>query len=119
MADETSKVSEAEWQQTVLDLARFCGWIVAHFRPARYGRGDVERWVTPVAADGKGFPDLVLVHPQVGVLFRELKSDTGRLSAAQTGWLKTLEEAGADVGVWRPSDWPDVRDTLMASRKHG
>lgn len=111
------KVSEAQLQEHVLELAQLTGWTVAHFRPARVGNPDEgeQRWVTPVAADGKGFPDLVLVHPQRGVLFRELKSSTGRVRDDQQAWLDVLVAAGADAGVWRPSDLDDIRQTLTGS----
>lgn len=99
--------TEADFQRTVLHLARITGWRVAHFRPAQTRDG---RWLTPVAADGKGFPDLVLAREDV--LFVELKADKGRLTDDQTIWLNRLEEAGAHVRVWRPKDWPDIETTL-------
>ena len=52
-----------------------------------------------------GFPDRVYCGPG-GVLFRELKTDTGKLTAAQEEWLEALHDAGMDVGVWRPVHWP-------------
>lgn len=51
-----------------------------------------------------GFPDLVLVGPH-RVAFVELKSDKGKVSAAQQGWLDALSRAGCDAWVWRPCDW--------------
>jgi hypothetical protein len=47
----------------------------------------------------------VAVHPQHGVWFFELKSDTGRVSAAQEEWLLALFVAGASCEVLRPRDW--------------
>jgi hypothetical protein len=52
----------------------------------------------------KGFPDLV-VAGQGGVLFRELKTQIGRLSPEQIRWQERLFAAGADVAVWRPEHW--------------
>ncbi len=52
-----------------------------------------------------GYPDLTVVGPR-GVLFRELKSDRGRLTPEQRTWLDRLTAAGADAAVWRPADWP-------------
>ena len=52
-----------------------------------------------------GFPDVVVVGPH-GLLWRELKSSTGRLTPDQRVWLDKLRQAGSDVDVWRPSDWP-------------
>lgn len=105
-------MSEADLQDAVIDLARLLGYRVAHFRPARVGTGDNQRWVTPVAADGKGFPDLVLVG-RGRVVFAELKSADGRLAPDQKGWLDAIADtvmlgmAIVDVHVWRPSHWHD------------
>jgi VRR-NUC domain-containing protein len=92
-------MSEAELQDAVIDLAHLLGWQVAHFRPARTDRG----WRTPVAADGAGFPDCVLVRDRV--VYAELKSSKGALSVAQRRWLDSLDRAGAEVYIWRPADW--------------
>jgi hypothetical protein len=50
-----------------------------------------------------GFPDLVITGPG-GVLFRELKTQRGRVTVAQETWLRTLVLAGADACCWRPDD---------------
>lgn len=84
---------------TVIDMAARLGVRTAHFRPAKTSTG----WRTAVQGDGKGFPDLVLTGPG-GVLFRELKSDRGHLSAEQQAWLVALVAAGEDAAVWRPAD---------------
>jgi len=49
-----------------------------------------------------GFPDLVIVGERV--IYRELKSARGRLSAEQRAWLDALAHAGQDADVWRPDD---------------
>jgi hypothetical protein len=54
-----------------------------------------------------GFPDRVYAGPG-GVLFRELKTDTGKLSAEQQAWIVGLHAAGLDAQVWRPGDWPTL-----------
>ncbi len=95
----TSYMSESDFQTTVIDLCRLMHLRVAHFRPARTAKG----WVTPVAGDGAGFPDLVIAGPG-GVLFRELKQQKGALSGQQAVWLDALKSAGADAGIWRPSE---------------
>jgi len=101
--------TEAEFQDVVLELAGVCGWMVHHVRPARMKDGS---WRTPVQGD-VGFPDLVLVRDG-RIVFAELKSERGRLSAAQKDWLGELRKAAAWCGVsvvvelWRPSDWDDV-----------
>lgn len=94
---------EDEFQSAVLNLAKLKGLHVAHFRAAMTRPG---KWVTPVAADGKGYPDLTIVGPG-GVAWRELKAERGQLSAEQKLWIQRLVEAGADVAVWRPRDLAD------------
>lgn len=107
------RVPEADLQSAVIDLARFHGCIVAHFRAARTAKG----WATPVAADGKGFPDLVIVG--TGVLYRELKSDRGYLSREQQAWLCALTAAGQDADVWRPADLHNGRIPTELARLAG
>lgn len=107
------QMTEAQFQRTVIDLARLHEWMVAHFRAASVTRRDGSTvHMTPVEADGAGFPDLVLVHPLRGTLFRELKTDRGRISPHQQVWIARLEIAGADVAVWRPADWSQIATTL-------
>lgn len=108
-------MTEADLQKAVIETARLFGYRVAHFRPAQTSKG----WRTPVAADGKGFPDLVLAHPgQRRLIFAELKSDTGRLSGEQLEWLGVLggiadTAAQVDVHVWKPDDWPEAIVTAL------
>jgi hypothetical protein len=87
--------------------------MVAHFRP---GLTQAGTWRTAVAADGKGFPDLVLAHRDRGVMFVELKAEKGKLSAEQTAWGLRLAAAGATWHVWKPSDWPIIESTLKGTR---
>jgi hypothetical protein len=93
--------SEKEFQKLVIELARTLGWTVAHFHTIKDAR---RGWVTPAAADGAGFVDLVLAGRDQ-ILFRELKTRTGRLSVDQQAWGEILTRNGADYGVWRPADW--------------
>jgi len=103
-------MTEAELQKAVVDTAHLFGWRCAHFRPALTQSG---RWVTPVAADGKGFPDLVLVSSTT-VAFIELKGTRGRESDEQKEWLSALTRVAGSaangrvplhVDVWKPADW--------------
>jgi hypothetical protein len=48
-----------------------------------------------------GFLDVVVAGPG-GLLFAELKSATGRLSAAQKRWVIMLTSLGCNVAVWSP-----------------
>lgn len=92
-------MTEADLQRAVIECARFFSWRSCHFRPARTERG----WATPVAGDGRGFPDTVLVRDRV--LWRELKVSGGRLRPDQVQWLDALCDAGQDAAVWTDEDW--------------
>lgn len=96
-------MTEAEFQQRVIDTARLYGWRVAHHRPARTKHG----WRTPIQGD-PGFPDLVLAK-NGQVIVAELKSNTGSIRDCQEDWL---DELGTHGRVWRPDDWPDVLHEL-------
>ena len=103
--------SEKGFQRCVIELAHLLGYMVAHFRHGRITRDGQEIYVVPVGADGKGFPDLVLVG-RGRVIFAELKSKKGRLSPEQKIWIETLEANGAEVHVWRPADFETVKKVL-------
>ena len=108
MTTRAKPLAEAQWQRQVTDLAELLGWTWAHFRPARTEQG----WRTPVSGPGgAGFPDLVLWRERV--IFVELKSDRGRMSAEQDAVWLGLTNAGAEAYVWAPRDFDDaVRPTL-------
>lgn len=89
------RLSEAAFQERIVGMCRWLGLLVFHDNDSR--------------RNAAGFPDLVIVGRE-RVLFRELKTDTGRLRADQEVWLARLLAAGADAAVWRPRDW----DTLVA-----
>lgn len=99
-------MTEDDWQRQVIDLARLFKWRVAHFRPALTKHG----WRTPVSADGKGFPDLVLVRDRV--IAAELKTRTGIPSPDQHAWLDAFTDAGIETHIWRPADLELVAATL-------
>jgi hypothetical protein len=97
-------ISEAEFQSTVIDLAKACGWMVAHFRPAQTQRG---RWVTPMTGN-PGWPDLALARN--GVFYAvELKRHGGKPTPGQLAWLAAL---GGHGRLWAPTDWREIVDTL-------
>lgn len=96
--------TEGEFQESIIQLAKLHGWLIAHFRPARTASG----WRTPVSADGAGFPDLILTR-NGKLLVVELKSKMGKLSAAQERWLEAFRQVeNIGVYVWRPGDTEEI-----------
>lgn len=88
-AAQAGAMTERELETRVGDLC-------AHFKVRRFhhldSRGTTAGWV-----------DDVILGPR-GVLFRELKTQRGRITGAQLVVQGLLRAAGLDVGVWRPSD---------------
>ena len=108
------KMTERDFQRAVIEVAHSFGWRIAHFRTALNKRGHYQ---TPVAADGKGYPDLHLVHPERGVsMFRELKVGRNKPSAEQAAWGEWLTAAGCDWAVWRESDMDEIVSVLSGGR---
>lgn len=101
-----------ELQHAVIDCAHRFGWKVAHTPPVHTERG----WRTAVAADGKGFPDLLLVRDRV--IVAEIKG-TDRLSREQKEWLSAFRMAGIAAHVWTPKEWEsgEIEDILRARRQ--
>ena len=114
---EWAKVSEADFMKQVMRLATMYDWLHHHTPTVKVD----DNWVTPTRGHA-GFPDLVLVagfRPPIdpgqrtprprparkgGVLFVELKTDSGTLRPMQEQWAKRLTEQGAEYHVWRPRD---------------
>lgn len=101
-------ITEAEFQDNIALAARTLGWRVVHYGAARTTKG----WRTPARYDSKGFPDLLLIHPDRGVLAVEVKSATGRVADEQTDWLRYLNRAGVRAWVVRPDDLQELVDYL-------
>lgn len=101
-------LSEKQFQLQVLQLAKLYGWRVAHFRPAQTRSG---RWITPVQAQGKGFPDLLMLRGARQVV-AELKVGKNKPSAEQTAWLDAFTLAKVEAHVWFPEDWRVIEETL-------
>ena len=101
-------ISEKDFQQQIVDLARLGGWWIQHTRTAQNRQG---QWSTPLQGD-RGFPDLMLAR-KPRIVFAELKSQKGKLSAEQLGWLLELAGCpGVETYIWKPSDWPAIERTL-------
>jgi len=100
--------TERDFQRAVIELAHLLRWRVAHFRPAQNSKGV---WRTPVAADGAGFPDLVLLRGTRAIV-AELKSEPGRVRPEQQAWLDSFNAASVAAYLWRPRDWPTIEAVL-------
>jgi len=107
-----ANINEATFMQLVTETAQWYDWHTFHPKPAQLAG----RYLT--AFDGlAGFPDLVLARrPDSknpgGVIFAELKTVKGKTSAKQRIWLDTLELAGAETYLWRPTDWDFIHRRL-------
>lgn len=99
-----SALSEAEFQRIIVAHLRRLGFVV---------------WVVPnMKLTTAGLPDLIFWHPVMpGRLFCwELKREQRAvISPSQQAALAHLQTVpGIDARIVRPSDWPDLRDGLLA-----
>ena len=104
MPDEDA--SEKLFQDQVIQIANTCGWDAHHIRPAKYGA----TWKT----DGlPGMPDLILIGQRgQGIMWAELKTDTGKLTQIQEARITQLLKNGEEVHVWRPRDIDKISERL-------
>lgn len=100
-------ISERHFQRLVIELAKRNGWLVFHPLTSQK-RG---AWST-YQSGHKGFPDLVLCHPDRHTLFVELKTQKGKVSKEQQRWADALYQAGSVYRLWRPLDWPAIKQHL-------
>jgi hypothetical protein len=108
-----ARITEAEFQAQVIALAKLRGWRVAHFRGTRTMRKDGSvRWMTPVQADGAGFPDLVLLKGERLLVIELKRSRKERPTVEQERWLQAFMLAGVSAAVWSPEDWGTIERVL-------
>lgn len=89
-----ASMSEREFQELVVDIARARGWRVYHTYDSR--------------RSAPGFPDLVIARRGT-VIFAELKTQAGPVRAEQSDWLFHL---GDRAYIWRPSDMDRIESLL-------
>jgi hypothetical protein len=109
-------ISEEDFHRNIVQLAQTTHWRIHH------DRGDYRQCI----AGDPGFPDLVLARDG-RVIFAELKSETGVLSASQVGWLGALIgepwigapnfQRDIEVYVWRPADIERIAKILSPRRR--
>jgi hypothetical protein len=71
--------------------------------------------MTPIAYDGKGFPDLVGVRERI--IFVECKGLYRPLEPAQEGWRDRLTVAGAEWYRWDQRDLEDGTVTRVLAKR--
>ncbi|KKL75268.1 hypothetical protein LCGC14_2056560 [marine sediment metagenome] len=92
-------MTEKKLSQNIVNEARDLGWLVN--RP----------WLSIYSP--KGYPDLTMVRGGK-ILFWELKTAKGKVSAAQQEWLDALALVpGVDVRVVRPDDLEEAYRILV------
>lgn len=102
MIGDPRTITEKQFQQAVLELFSVYHWRTYHNPDSRRSTA--------------GFPDLVCVHPKLGVVFLELKREKGRISPAQIEWRDDLNATALTAKhrayILRPSQWGAL--TLIA-----
>lgn len=99
MRTTATAITEAAYSRRITDMANLLGLRWHHEQDSRRSK--------------PGFPDLVLCGPK-GVLFLEVKTDTGRIKPEQQAWIDALRGAGQDALIVRPCHWTDVEKLLFA-----
>lgn len=116
--EQLDSMSEKQFQTEVCRLAREHGWKIAHFRKVRVQRADGSTyWETPVAEDGEGFPDLLMIRRGCRPVYAELKVKRNVPTPEQWEWIHDLRATGAKAVVWYPSDWQEIVETLTLAGK--
>lgn len=94
-----ASLTEAEFQGWLITTAQVLGWRAFHPYDSRRSEA--------------GFPDVTLVRGD-RLLFVELKSMKGKVTAAQQEWLDALDQVpGVDAYVWRPVDMDLILEVLQ------
>ena len=90
-------MTEKQFQAQIVKFAKMQGWMVYHTFDSRKSE--------------PGFPDLMLAKDRI--LYRELKSEDGKLTFYQKRWGDRIRQAGGDWEVWRPSQIKAIYEELM------
>lgn len=103
---------EKEFQQSIVDLARWNGWRCHATRTVQVKSG---HWLSP--GIDAGFPDLILARKHE-LLFIECKLEKTKTRANQDLWLDLLGSVArtgeVEVHVWRPGDWDKITARLCS-----
>ena len=93
--------------KAIAGAAKATGWKVAGFRCVRVQRRNGQVYYeTPVREDGKGWPDLVMLHKATGRrIAAEVKVKKDTLKPEQVEWLELMDTCGFESYEWREIDW--------------
>ncbi len=95
---DPSQVTEKNFRQQVIDLAKLYGW-KCYFS-----------WTS--IHSPRGYPDLSLCKPP-RLVFSELKTMKGQLSEYQVEWMDLLSDTPhCEVYLWRPNSWEIIQAVL-------
>lgn len=112
-------LSERDFMKQITDLAELRGFEWVHCRAGR----TMDSWRTPMSGTmAQGWPDLCLMRAKDRrLIFAEVKTDVGKLTAEQERVLGQLDELTwpspgrrpqIEVVVWRPRFWDHIERTL-------
>lgn len=99
--DVTEKELQSQLFGTKVGIAKIMGWACYHTLKSK--------------GSEPGFPDWTLARDRV--IFVELKTEKGRLSEAQIGWVNLLRKADAEVYVVRPRHLEEITEVLRQRRR--
>lgn len=92
-----ARMTEREFQAQVMAMLRLLGWRAYHTLDSR--------------GSARGYPDIVALRGR-RCLALELKTERGRVTQDQQDWLEAFAAAGAESGVWRPSQIEELTEVL-------
>jgi len=100
-------VTEDQFERWTAGVAKRGGWHGVHTRKS-FGV-----MMGVFVEDAFGIPDWIFSNG-VRTIWRELKSQRGRVSPQQRVWIDRLVSSGQDAKVWRPSDEREILETFAA-----
>lgn len=106
-AEAGAQATEDQFERWVLSVARLHGW---HGHHTRRSFGVV---MGVFIEDAYGLPDWLFSNGR-RTIWRELKTELGRISRYQRWWIERLVASGQDAKVWRPRDRQEILETFAA-----
>jgi len=98
--------SEKLFMDKVMQIAKMNSWMIHHPTPHQVRPGVFR-------SDGAGVPDLMLVSTTGrGIIWAELKTETGKLSPLQRMWGQSIKANGGEYYVWRPNQIELIAERL-------